>query len=233
MNRGHAALLALSTMPAFAICSSFVSAQKVQSSSGPSKMMAEFGDRHPACQLWTDWRQMCSRTGKGGSATCARDSDFAVAASAPFCVSPEDQPMSAQQRASSLRYCARLATRTNSYQLQRFGCAEYAEKRPFNGIHLAARRNASCDEWTDLTTDKVFCSERSGGGNQCADPVVSRRRHGLLVCSAPTDRICTLGPEGVVRPDPGGLLATSRLRFFPKVTPVIGLTCVEYPDAKQ
>jgi hypothetical protein len=77
--------------------------------------LRHFDINHRECELWSDWRKLCSRIGPNGSTYCQIDSSHPVKPSAPFCARQNGMPYftdgdnlprneSEQQRRSRFRF---------------------------------------------------------------------------------------------------------------------------------
>jgi hypothetical protein len=138
--------------------------------SRPSSL-ARFGDAHRDCLLWTNWNQMCSRTGESGAAYCVYDKNYTATASEPFCAisnkGPETIATTPKERASRNRFCAdylKDSDRRNTKKTHR--CVLYSSNRPFNGMNLSSRIHPWCLEWRDARTQQIVCQ---AGPNRRAD----------------------------------------------------------------
>jgi hypothetical protein len=119
-----------------------------------------FGRRNPHCQLWTNWRKMCSRTGPNAEAVCVEDPARRVRPSAIFCTAgiPDDS-VTPSQIASYRRFCKGPLPQNDGNSLRR---CEGADARPFNGRRVAARMHPWCSLWAD-TGGQLVC--QSGDSN--------------------------------------------------------------------
>ncbi len=146
----------------------------------PEQSLLAFAEANPTCSIWTNWRQMCSRTGPRGEPWCARDPDRVVEPSEPFCVvanTPDagNPVLTSSQRVSSGRFCVREEP---SYAKRRPTdpegplrvCTRYDPERPFNGRRVAARLHPWCEAWGEVKTGKPVCTARgSGRVPRCGD----------------------------------------------------------------
>lgn len=124
------------------------------------RQLASFAAGNPECQLWTDWKRMCSRTGPDGQMSCSADAEMPVEPSAPFCAVSSDglgvgsRIKTKEQWLSEARFCDEHAEAASSQSGISAGpkCSRYAETRPFNGYRLAARAHSWCRVWKDKKT---------------------------------------------------------------------------------
>jgi hypothetical protein len=134
-----------------------------------------FDRDNPACELWTNWEKMCSRSGPNGETFCKEDPVMRVSASSPFCVVDNKgtynpiQTYSKPQYESYVRFCAqkgseKTALRGASETVAR--CVRYQEERPFNGYHLEARRHPWCRNWMTATGSELLLQEEAGNPNR-------------------------------------------------------------------
>ena len=194
VSRSAAVVLAL-TMSACIACVA-VSTEAL-SDRAQEDDLAAFGRANPQCQLWTDWRGMCSRTGSQGGTVCTEDPSRPVAPSEPFCVA--DTPrgdgaadlsaMSEAQRSSILRFCEsthRLPTRPDG-RAPEF-CSSFRADRPFSGRSIAARIHPWCGAWNDVATGRPVCTvDGRGSAPRCAELASANRLHERgLYCSVRT-----------------------------------------------
>lgn len=182
-----------------------------------SSPMRKFGDTNPACGLWTDWHQLCSRTGKDGSPRCSIDPAASVKPSAPFCASvltDEDELQARSRDRFCDIYLAGSGSAGDRGPTPR-PCLRYKANRPFNGLRIAALRHPQCQSWSDAQTGNLVCSEDGRGkGPRCATLAVKRyvSSHPLF-CSRWTDRpICPSLRTTYDRPkvEAGGIVLTTR-----------------------
>ena len=197
--------------------------------------MRKFGDANPACSLWTDWHQLCSRTGKDGSPRCSIDPAASVKPSAPFCASLLTDEDEVQARSRN-RFCDRYGDLyvAGSTSAGDFGpaprpCLRYKTNRPFNGLRIAALRHPQCQSWSDAQTGNLVCSEdRRGEGPRCATLAAKQyvSPHPLF-CSRWTDTpVCPSLRTTYDRPKvgaPGKIVLTTRPS--PDGVAVHGITC--------
>jgi hypothetical protein len=119
------------------------------------RALAEFDKSHPSCQLWTNWRKVCSRTGPHGETRCTEDPDFKVQASAPFCAGEHfgfgallaDNPTIAELNSYN-RFCKTFETEGLPHK--KFGmaiCNEWQPNRPFSPQRVDHRVHPWCLEW--------------------------------------------------------------------------------------
>jgi hypothetical protein len=165
-----------------------------QLTGGAEAKLVAFDSANPACDLWTDWSRMCSRTGPSGETVCVRDPDRPVSPSEPFCVSERgkawyERTWTPAQRVSAERFCTKIETVTPSWyqvgadgpgKLQSVtvrGCTEFDAQRPFNGKRVAARRHPWCLAWGQAGYDEVVCIEHGStrDGSSCSG--LARLRH--------------------------------------------------------
>lgn len=139
-------------------------------------VLNSFGEDNPKCQLWTDWRQMCSRTGPNGETVCVNDPDRQVEPSEPFCTDSslgyDALSLNESQTQSVLRFCDVLAemelpTTENGQRVMVpiTLCQKFDSDRPFNGRRVAARLHPWCGEWSDSATGTAVCTVSSADGN--------------------------------------------------------------------
>jgi hypothetical protein len=183
------------------------------------EQMRQFGERHPSCQMWSNWEKLCSRLGRQGRTRCVQDLAAKAEPSAPFCAagegaSPEGQPQS--ERVSSERYCTRRS------QLRAYPgpapvteiCTSHSPSRPFNGRRLASLDYALCDAWVDRGSNRTVCTRAGNdidGVPSCGGLARSGYQHpGPLVCAAwsapkPCSRLeptkSDASPEAITIPD--------------------------------
>lgn len=136
--------------------------------------MVDFGRDNPKCQLWTDWRLMCSRSGdEAGETVCVTDPGRQVEPSAPFCTDSylgyDAANLNAAQTQSVLRFCEVVAdmeipeVRDGERIMTPIKlCQKFQKDRPFNGRRVAARLHPWCDEWSDSENRSVVCTVPSG-----------------------------------------------------------------------
>lgn len=137
--------------------------------------MAEFAKQNPDCELWTNWEEMCSRTGENGAPYCVKDAGMPVKPSEPFCTDTTfgytPYKFSAKQTESLLRFCDdTTVVEGDRTHIDKAGdrtlCVRFREDRPFNGRRLAARRHPWCSSWASTLDDSLVCSEAAGGNAQ-------------------------------------------------------------------
>lgn len=146
-------------------------------------LLTAFDKSNPACQLWTNWETMCSRTGPQGETICVADPNRPVAPSAPFCAEPfsanpavigyDAAFLNQDQTASVLRFCDQVVntempfmTGDERVMIPIRICRKFQADRPFNGYRVAARRHVWCDEWSDAASENVVCSELEEGDGE-------------------------------------------------------------------
>ena len=138
--------------------------------------LQHFDRTHPDCELWTDWRKLCSRMGLGGATRCRTDRRFPARPSEPFCA--EGEPPNADTLSEAMsrsRYCSRFNDDLSPQQTEPKGahyCDLYRSSRPFNGQQIAQMETPGCLEWT---SGSVTCvSGRSGKrrGRSCASTAI-------------------------------------------------------------
>lgn len=141
-----------------------------------SAELAAFDRENPHCELWTNWQQMCSRTGPNGEVVCKEDPVTRAQPSSPFCVVDRvrsfDQiaTYSKSQYESYLRFCdkksdtAWASLRDTPEKVA--SCVSYQKERPFNGYHLEARRHPWCRSWRTIKGDVLLLQEEAGNPNR-------------------------------------------------------------------
>lgn len=112
--------------------------------------LAMFGNDNPTCQLWTDWQQVCSRTGPSGSTVCV-SSAVDVPASEPFCEAASNMNFreisserTVAQRASRNRFCEEFGDGVN---FSSDTCIRWSTERPFNALRLDEMEHSWCKVW--------------------------------------------------------------------------------------
>lgn len=139
----------------------------------------DFGLAHSTCEVWTDWRSLCSRTGPAGAVTCRRDMQRPVARSAPFCVAEAGRPpginrstLTRTEKLSSDRFCMISHKVDNHESLQ---CA-YEKSRPFNGYRLSAMLHPWCQGWARSDTGAQICQDSGNNPRirKCNDPSMEK-----------------------------------------------------------
>jgi hypothetical protein len=150
-----------------------ITSASAMSSRDEAKELAVFAATHKSCQLWTNWHQMCSRTGPHGAPVCATDQARPVPPSSPFCVSGTNtdsgQPAAAGLTPAQLRSIDRFcASRTDPRDRHGGVGCQFSRDRPFNGFRLQARRHPWCSAWGDAATGITLCREDSRGASSCA-----------------------------------------------------------------
>lgn len=147
--------------------------------SGPQTMkntaaersMPAFDAANPRCELWTNWQQVCSRTGDDGSTLCSQAEEV-VAPSTPFCVAERGGgykgllPTATEaERKSFNRYCLRYGDGT---EVPPNVCREWKADRPFNNLRLAEIKHPWCKQWS-LAVDPAVNAELSAtNGYYCS-----------------------------------------------------------------
>jgi hypothetical protein len=145
--------------------------------------LLEYDRSHPECDLWTDWRKLCSRMGPNGATTCTVDTHHPAKASAPFCADSKlgHRDMRAEA-ASRSRFCAKWRVpefdRTSG-KVER-DCEFYKVERPFNGARVETLATPYCLKWLGprnrysplsctLWSSNVACSDPIGGAEPPTD----------------------------------------------------------------
>ena len=146
--RGLAAILGLCT--AMASTQAWVQTPAGGYAEAPqSAPMAAFDLAHPQCDMWTDWRELCSRTGPNGATYCRLDPSHPARPSEPFCAANAVVPYTPEQQASRDRFCV---------EKTKIGrCHTYKPDRPFGGETLGQMLHPSCRRWGDGTFRNI-CS---------------------------------------------------------------------------
>jgi hypothetical protein len=194
------------------------------------RKLQHFDRTHPDCDLWTDWRNLCSRMGPSGATTCRTDPFHLAKPSEPFCAEGElpssDTLLEGRSRS---RYCVRFMDQLSPQQTEPKGahyCALYRSDRPFNGERLAQMETPDCVQWSWNEGDCV--TDRNGGNGEapsCASSEVRKlRRQFPFVCTKWSSRArCPHPVGGAEREDDG---STSLLMEQLQVgRPVWGLYC--------
>ena len=149
--------------------------------SSEDQRLQDFDQSHVACEMWTDWRKLCSRMGLNGATTCRTDPLHTAEPSEPFCAVGRQHPAddTEAQISSRDRYCVRYATFSSQAegQLERKGrpvCVEYNANRPFSGQSIAQVETPDCLQWGSIcATDTLGAAK---GLPSCGDPEVRRQR---------------------------------------------------------
>jgi hypothetical protein len=139
------------------------------------RSLKEYDQAHPDCDLWTDWRKLCSRMGPDGATTCTIDSHHPAKPSAPFCADSKlGHHDSLAEAASRRRFCAKW---DDAEYDRRSGavyrtCKFYKAERPFNGTSIEPMASPYCLAWTypNHPYSPLSCSKWSPD-IQCAHPV--------------------------------------------------------------
>lgn len=153
-------------------------------------LLVRYGEHHPSCEMWSDWRQLCSRTGANGATHCRLDKKVPVAASQPFCVIGEAASVPKAEAKSRDRFCLRSGqTYRPSDRDTATGpsrCLEYRSGRPFSGESIEQMRHPACLVWGTGEPGHDLCAEDGRGGlPSCASPKVQAlRRTNPFVCTA-------------------------------------------------
>lgn len=203
----------------------------LSASSNTAEMsMIAFGEQHKSCQMWTNWQELCSRTGQQGVSRCTSEVNHRIKPSEPFCVTTGQAPaerMTKKAVNSMMRYCDKRATSGGDR------CLHWDDDRPFSGRQLASRRHPWCDSWSDEKTWKPICSEKGQFGLSRCDTksLASFKASGTLYCShrsVDTDRQewCDI-PQGWGQgPDFPKNDVSSFVEVLTKSsTPAVGLYC--------
>lgn len=157
-----------------------------------SAALQRFDRDHPKCQMWTDWRQLCSRTGAGGATFCRNDRTSPATPSQPFCVIGErDAPLSQAEIRSQDRFCARHGRlyRPGDDSEKPTGpmrCRQYRSGRPFSGERIEQMTHPACSAWGTGEPGRDICAE---GGDSRLPSCASLRTRALrradpFVCTA-------------------------------------------------
>jgi hypothetical protein len=113
--------------------------------SSADRKLLNYDRAHPDCDLWTNWRKLCSRMGPNGETTCRTDLYHSAKPSEPFCADSkpgrQDTPAEALSRN---RYCAEFSVDGPRR------CRFYQADRPFNGTRIAQLETPDCLRWTSL-----------------------------------------------------------------------------------
>jgi hypothetical protein len=119
-------------------------------SSLADRKLLHFDMTHPDCEMWTDWRKLCSRMGPDGTSTCRTDPLHPAKPSEPFCAMPgQSSGDTLAQGLSRGRYCAQFVDPPSPEQTGPRGfCAIYRPGRPFGGERLAQMATPDCLKWT-------------------------------------------------------------------------------------
>ena len=200
-----------------------------------SDAVVGFGERHPSCAMWTDWRQLCSRTGANGATYCRRDRAAPVAASQPFCVIGEDASVTRAEARSRDRFCLRSGpTHLPTDEGKATGpsrCLEYRSGRPFSGETIDQMRHPACSVWGTGEPGRDICAEDGRDGlPSCASPKVQAlRRTDPFVCTAwrePSPCRRTIGGRSAAEPGERGIYVYDRVLLHS--SPVWGTYCAKY-----
>ncbi len=196
--------------------------------------LAAFDKDNPSCQLWTNWKKMCSRTGTNGETLCNTDPDKPVKPSTPFCASrrvqieghpffrepeiPETLTESNNSSKSRNRFCNRFAGAEIMGALMERDiakrhevtplCASFNVDRPFNGMSSKSQEGPRCKKWSVTNISMSYCAEKI------------------------TDDACHLLTNGVTPPEvtEEGIFAGSDFKSDSR--PIWGLYCVKRTEKK-
>lgn len=164
------------------------------------KALKLFDEAHPACELWSDWHKLCSRTGPKGSTYCRTDPEHPATASAPFCAKGSQgftqlDDMSAAERQSVQRYVTGYQNIDVGEQVPGQSRPSYTKHvqvptfdpgRPFAGRTLGQLEHPYCAAWMVEKEDGTLgsCAEDGRRGvPSCKSPKIRNRvNHGFPVC---------------------------------------------------
>lgn len=125
------------------------------------RRLQAFDKANPSCRLWTDWRKLCSRTGKNGATFCRTDPTSPVQPSTPFCASNTDRQSRIEQT-SRLRFCDRRERAFVSGDTDKPTgpemCIRYRSGRPFSGERIDQMVHPSCQIWGNDYPGPAICS---------------------------------------------------------------------------
>lgn len=105
---------------------------------------------HPTCEIWTNWRKVCSRSGDGGAVLCS-NSEKQVEPSVPFCLAERGEPyrgllpnVSPAERLSFNRFCVEYG---DGVETSLEDCVRWRTDRPFNNLRLSELDHPWCNRW--------------------------------------------------------------------------------------
>ena len=132
--------------------------------------LTRFDQDNQNCELWTNWQQLCSRTGPNASVRCA-NSAVAVEPSTPFCLVRSGGPylglddlVSAKARKSYLRF--RVANINEDGET--LPDLRWSEERPFNNLRLKELAHPWCRRWALAVKPEVNAKKSKRFGYYCA-----------------------------------------------------------------
>lgn len=145
-----------------------------QTSPSEQFAMEAFGQSKPDCEIWTNWRKVCSRTGEVGGVLCS-EAAMPVSPSAPFCMAETGESYSGlapdatvAQRESFNRFCVEYA---DGREQPANVCVRWQTDRPFNSLRLSELAHPWCARWSLAVNPNVnaelsaelgyYCSSRS------------------------------------------------------------------------
>jgi hypothetical protein len=200
-----------------------------------SDPLVRYGERHPSCAMWSNWRQVCSRTGANGAAFCRLDKTVPVSASQPFCVIGEAASVPKAEALSRDRFCVRSGptylSRDRDKATGPWRCLEYRSGRPFSGETIEQMRHPACLVWGTGEPGRDICAEDGRGGlPSCASPKVQAlRRTDPFVCTAwaePKPCRRPIGGRSAAEPGERGVYVYDRVLL--SSNPVWGTYCAKY-----
>lgn len=151
--------------------------------------LIQFGDANPSCQLWTNWRRLCSRLGPAGSTKCISDAHYQVRPTEPFCVAGawHDMPWyvadTAPQSQSRLRFCEEFDTEEYGDRHVTI-CRRYTSQRPFNGTRLDTLYDKRCEIVRSTSSTADLCRNPSSSpGSDCRKAFSRKRVSHPLYCA--------------------------------------------------
>jgi hypothetical protein len=200
--------------------------------SADDRKLLHYDRTHPDCDLWTDWRKLCSRMGPYGETTCRTDPYHSAKPSEPFCADDKiPHRDSLAEALSRSRYCVKFDDTLQSEPIGAHYCALYQVDRPFNGARIAQLETPDCLAWNSPPVTCVTGAGDTDGTPSCSSPSIRKlRREVPYACTkwSPTIR-CRhpVGGIGQEHPDNGVDLLFD-VRILQDGRPVWGVYCATY-----
>lgn len=145
--------------------------------------LARFGIESPTCELWSNWRKICSRTGSDRSDYCI-EGGRSVRPSMPFCARGTGTPWATNNETGyrSIRRFCEEGRNTSAVDGQGnivwagFVCDRFEFDRPFNGRRLRELRHPFCKDWAKNDLGIWQCAAWQKDSSLSCDDGVYRQR---------------------------------------------------------
>jgi hypothetical protein len=190
--------------------------------SSADRKLLHFDRSHPACELWTDWRKLCSRMGPDGETTCRTDPYYSAEPSEPFCArgeAPSSDTLAAGLSRS--RYCVQFMLHPPPRLTEPAGaryCIEYSADRPFGGGRIGQVETPDCLEWARANAPGCVADKEITEPFSCGAPRIRDFRGAYpYICTRWSPRAQCQHPVGDAEPDRGriSMLEATMLSAFP------------------